>query len=617
MTTEEILARLEGVRKSGNGWTARCPAHDDEHSSLSVARGRSGDPVLKCHAGCSTESVVAALGLVMSDLFTNGKERTAQSEIVATYDYTDENGQLLSQVCRLFPKGFRQRRPDGRGGWTWKLGTTRRVLYRLPAVIEAVALGKLIYVVEGEKDVHAIEAADGVATCNPSGALKWRSEYSEVFRGARVQVVADRDEAGRQHARDVVKALTGIASSVDVVEARGGKDASDHLATGHALDDFLPAHTSKEEDGPEPLYDPAAIRFSRYANSEPPERRSIVRDLLPLGIVGEVAGMGGTAKSVLFYQLAISTTTGAPWLGLPMEHVGGVLYIAAEDDDAELHRRGRRLLQHYETLGHHLDRTALGERLHVVSRTGEDSLLTRVGPESEMSRTPLVGRLIATARRITDLRLILLDPSSRWRGGRANDEDHSTRFVEVLEHIRDETGATVLVSLHANKASIRDPGEADQSMVRGSSALVDGARWVLAMQRLRRDAARNYGLAHEEAPYYVCLDLVKSNYTAPWPGLWVRRASGGVLVPCALTESRTTAQARRAESDYLDILARIQELLRAEGPMSKRALRDYCGRAGVLAAGDQTVRVVVQRALREGSVTLTDGLLHVPPEVAA
>ena len=53
-----------------------------------------------------------------------------QPRIVKTYGYCDENGTLLFQVVRFEPKGFRQRRPDGYGGWIWKLQDTRRVPYR-------------------------------------------------------------------------------------------------------------------------------------------------------------------------------------------------------------------------------------------------------------------------------------------------------------------------------------------------------------------------------------------------------------------------------------------------------------------------------------------------------
>src|SRR5687767_9829201 len=58
----------------------------------------------------------------------NGSSR--YDPFVATYDYADESGQLLFQVCRKPDKQFRQRRPDGRGGWTWGTKDVRRVLYR-------------------------------------------------------------------------------------------------------------------------------------------------------------------------------------------------------------------------------------------------------------------------------------------------------------------------------------------------------------------------------------------------------------------------------------------------------------------------------------------------------
>jgi hypothetical protein len=57
--------------------------------------------------------------------------------IVCTYEYTDEFGALLYEVVRFEPKDFRQRRPDGLGGWIWNLDDTRRVLYRLPELIES------------------------------------------------------------------------------------------------------------------------------------------------------------------------------------------------------------------------------------------------------------------------------------------------------------------------------------------------------------------------------------------------------------------------------------------------------------------------------------------------
>ena len=70
-----VLTRLERVRRSGDGWVARCPAHEDRSPSLSVREGGDGRVLVYCHAGCCTEDVVAAIGLSMRDLFADSGRR--------------------------------------------------------------------------------------------------------------------------------------------------------------------------------------------------------------------------------------------------------------------------------------------------------------------------------------------------------------------------------------------------------------------------------------------------------------------------------------------------------------------------------------------------------------
>ena len=142
----------------------------------------------------------------------------APSTIIATYDYNDESGVLLFQVVRRAPKDFRQRRPNGKGGWIWSLGNTRRVLYRLPEVEDAVASGRVVLIVEGEKDTDNLRELGFTATCNPGGANKWRAEYSESLRGADVVIIGDNDDAGRAHVAHVASSLHGIARRVRVLD---------------------------------------------------------------------------------------------------------------------------------------------------------------------------------------------------------------------------------------------------------------------------------------------------------------------------------------------------------------------------------------------------------------
>jgi putative DNA primase/helicase len=165
--------RLHGSKKKGPSWT--CPAHDDWNPSLSVST-KDGKVLVKCHAGCSAEDIVRTLGMEMADLFDNEGKLSSTED--AVYRYTNETGTPLFEVVRFFPKDFRQRLPNG----TWSLNGVRRVPYRLPELVKAIREDRPVYIVEGEKDVHAIERAGGVATTNPGGAGKWRDGFSQHFK---------------------------------------------------------------------------------------------------------------------------------------------------------------------------------------------------------------------------------------------------------------------------------------------------------------------------------------------------------------------------------------------------------------------------------------------------
>jgi hypothetical protein len=68
----DLLAQLNDVCRSGDGWTARCPAHADRHNSLGIHH-RDGRWLLKCHAGCGWREIINALGIEPSGLFDVGR----------------------------------------------------------------------------------------------------------------------------------------------------------------------------------------------------------------------------------------------------------------------------------------------------------------------------------------------------------------------------------------------------------------------------------------------------------------------------------------------------------------------------------------------------------------
>lgn len=247
MTYDDVLDRFTVEQRGDTHSKALCPHHPDQRASLSISRGRDG-VVLKCQAGCDTGEVLADVGLTWADLYDeprngNGHRNAKPARtIVATYPYVDEAGQLLYEKVRYDPKDFRVRRPDGHGGWIYNIGDTRRVLYGLPALNAAIAAGATVWIAEGEKDCDALARAGEAATCNFDGAGKWKREYTEALAGATlVQIVADDDLAGRNHALNVRDQLAAAGIPTTVwLPGRGHKDIADHLGAGLGLDELAP-----------------------------------------------------------------------------------------------------------------------------------------------------------------------------------------------------------------------------------------------------------------------------------------------------------------------------------------------------------------------------------------
>ena len=64
-----ILTRLEGVRKQGKGFTAKCPAHHDKTASLAITEATDGRVLMHCFAGCPAAAVLGAVGLKLADCY--------------------------------------------------------------------------------------------------------------------------------------------------------------------------------------------------------------------------------------------------------------------------------------------------------------------------------------------------------------------------------------------------------------------------------------------------------------------------------------------------------------------------------------------------------------------
>jgi putative DNA primase/helicase len=225
--TFESLVRALGARRSGSAWMAPCPAHEDRDPSLAI-REVDGQVLVHCHAGCAQRDVVQALKA--RGLWETAPERIWAKRIVAIYDYTNAAGELLYQIVRFAPKDFRQRRPDGRGGWIWKKHPNQ-VLYHLPEILEA----PIVFVVEGERDVETLRAHGFVATTNAGGAkAPWLPQFTEALRGREVILMPDADQPGRARVVRIARALLGVAARIIVLEPDGAKDVTQWFDQGHS-----------------------------------------------------------------------------------------------------------------------------------------------------------------------------------------------------------------------------------------------------------------------------------------------------------------------------------------------------------------------------------------------
>ena len=418
---------------------AQCPAHEDRAPSLSLTKIE-GQVLVHCHAGCETEDVATALGLSMRDLFD---EPTG-----AKYDYADPTGTVLRTVSRTPDKKFRQ------SGQTKGPST----LYRLPQVIDAVADDRVVYVVEGEKDVHAIESMGAVATTAPMGADNWKKVDSTPLHGGKIIVVVDNDEAGQKWAAQVHDSLDGMVQTLTFRQAKAGKDTADHVAAGHALNELEELE----------LDEPVALRRARVTWASQIEPEPVVwawqegdDGRIPSGSLSIAAGREGTGKSSFGIWLAAQITNGklpGSFYGKPRK----VFYVAVED--SWKHTLVPRLI------AGGADLSKVG-RFEVVSHDNEEVTLS----------LPHDNSLLEREARFHKVALVVIDPLMSVIGEKI--DTHREREVrsalDPLAKIADRTGSLLLGIAHFNKGSGTDAA----SLITGSGAFKNVPRSVFGFAR--------------------------------------------------------------------------------------------------------------------------------------
>lgn len=501
MTIEPLLERLTKVKRSGSGYVALCPAHDDKEASLSLTEAADGKVLLNCHAGCSAGDVVAKVGLELADLFPKNDE---PRQVATEYPYHDVDGAILYVVERLVPKSFRQKRPTS-DGWSWKLGDVKRVPYRLPQVLEAVKAKRYVFIVEGEKDVATLERLGFTATCNAGGAGgvgrgKFDPSWKGYFEGGYVAVIPDNDDPGRTHAEAVCSLLHDSATTklVDLGGTKGA-DVTDWVANGGGAEQLKALVRSTATWRKQLESDLVMTRVSDVQTEMVtwlwPER-------IPYGKLTVLEGDPGLGKSTVTLDLAARVSTGSDMPdGDKLFGPSDVILISSEDGISDTVRPRLEAAQ------------ADLRRVHVIRGLGDGRMIEI--PDDLPSLEEAISQTGST--------FVIIDPLVAFLG--PNIDSHRDqdirRALHPLIELADRTKAAVLLMRHLNKGG-------GKAMYRGGGSIgITGAvraGMVIAhhpdddMQRVLAVFKSNLAKVPDSLVYRLVPDGLRGVARVQWSG---------------------------------------------------------------------------------------------------
>jgi len=372
------------------------------------------------------------------------------------YSYFDADGAEAYQVCRMYPKSFRQRRPDGRGGYIYKMDGVEPLPYNLPGIMKNP--DQPVFVVEGEQCADALIEAGLVATTSHGGAGKWLDAHAQHLVGRNVIVMPDNDEVGLRHADTVIASLWGKANQIKRVDLPGLPDKGDVVdyLREHTLGELVeivkgtPALTEAPQVSDDAVADEDGNALEPFETLDQdavwsmPPVEFLVDQLLPERAFTMMYGAPGSGKSFLAIDMALSVAHGVPWQGYETKQ-GAVLYIAGEGVGGF----GKR----WKAWSKHKGLTDAPD-MYVLP------LAVNFMDEGE------VTRLLYTIDRLEkDFAMVVVDTVHRsMHGAEENSASEMARFIDACDTIQRHTGGTMLAVHHSGKNSAQG--------ARGSNSLL-------------------------------------------------------------------------------------------------------------------------------------------------
>jgi 5S rRNA maturation endonuclease (ribonuclease M5) len=455
------------------------------------------------------------------------------------YSYTDATGELLFQVTRMErfnaagekDKTFRQRHPDGNGGWIETQGP-RRVLYRWPDLVEHP--DATLFVCEGEKDADRLASLGLCATAVANG--NWNGVDVACVAGRDVMVLEDADKPGIRKAAAAAEVMHGLAKALHVVRLPGqeqtaekrGKDVSDWLDEDPARgrDELAEACFAARLWRPEPS---GLGEWDAGEDTEsPPPRGWLLGNIFARRFMSSLLADGGVGKTALRYAQLLSLALGRSLTGEHVFQRCKVLIVSLEDDADELKRRILALLLHYG-----IDRSELAGWLFLSAPGGRRGKMMTLDKNGNPVRGPLAADIeaVIVARKID---IVSIDPFVKSHSVEENSNSGIDDVVQVLTDLAANYNIALDAPHHTSKGAA-DPGNANRG--RGASAMKDGARLVYTLTPMSTDEAKAFGVVEEERRFLVRMDSGKVNIAPPMcSAKWfrlvgVRLFNGNALYP--------------------------------------------------------------------------------------
>jgi len=594
---DDILSALGprvADRKANGEIAIWCPFHPDGEGSpphnpnLAIKPGTKGAAYVWACPVCNIGGTLLQLAERLREIGMMQPREKADEKIVKTYPYCDEEGRPLFEVLRFANKRFSQRRPDGKDGWIWNLDGVRRVPYRLPELLAADP-AEWVHVVEGEKDANNLSLLGLVATTNPGGAGKWRSEFAPYFKGRRVAILPDNDDPGQAHAQDVAHKLAPHAADVRIVVLPGlspGGDATDWVKDGHTAEELRvlvdaappwedsPPSVSRPDTGksaPNADAEPVAVLVS-LADVQPESVHWLWSSRIPLGKLTILAGPPGAGKSYALLDIAARVSQGASLPDGAAAPLGDVVLLTAEDGLGDTVRPRLDLLGAESGRVHALTMVRQGESERMFSL--EDHL-------------PLLERAIIEKGAC----LAIIDPLLAYTGRADSYKEAEVRgLLAPVAVMAERTGCAVVAIVHLNK---RGGEHSPLNRITASVAFVAQARSVLL---LAIDPQDDNGQRRILAP-------VKMNLCAHPPSLALHFGDdGGLFWDGPVATNAADLLAVPMDDGERGSLAEAQEFLRdllRGGPVEAEEVLKRARRAGVaektLRRAKAALRVISER----------------------